>query len=129
MTSQITKPPLSACPTGKESSSDAQPNWYNLHIVLVVASRERIRSEDDFAELDRAVQVTAHKHNYKIAARAWMPDHVHIALRGNIDESPGEIAMSLMNDTAYVMDQNAIWQRGFYTGTFSEYDVRAVGEN
>jgi hypothetical protein len=34
-----------------------------------------------------------------------------------------------MNNTAYALGQNAIWQRGFYAGTFSEHDVRAVGEN
>jgi REP element-mobilizing transposase RayT len=111
------------------SETNSGRYWYNLHVVLVVASRERIRSEDDFAELDRAAQATAHKHDHKLAARAWMPDHLHVALRGNIEESPGEIAMSLMNNTAYAMGQNAIWQRGFYTGTFSEYDVRAIGEN
>jgi REP element-mobilizing transposase RayT len=55
-----------------------------------------------------------------------MPDHVHMALRGNINESPEEIALAIMNNTAYAMGQNSIWQRGFYVGTFSEYDVRAL---
>jgi REP element-mobilizing transposase RayT len=95
------------------SATNSGRYWYNLHVVLVVASRERIRSENDFAELDRVVQQTARKHEYKLAARAWMPDHLHVALQGNIAESPGEIAMSLMNNTAYAMGQNAIWQRGF----------------
>jgi REP element-mobilizing transposase RayT len=109
------------------SESNSGRYWYNLHVVLVVASRSRIRAEDDFLRLDRMVKTTAEKHRYGLAARAWMPDHLHVALRGNIEESPGEIAISLMNNTAFAMGQNAIWQRGFYVGTFSEYDVRAVG--
>jgi REP element-mobilizing transposase RayT len=109
------------------SESNSGRYWYNLHVVLVVENRDRIRCEADFAKLDRAVVATAIKHKYQLAARAWMPDHLHVALRGNIAESPAEIALALMNNTAYVMGQKAIWQHGFYAGTFSEYDVRALG--
>ena len=108
------------------SESNSGRYWYNLHLVMVVASRARLRQEDDFAKLDRSLVATAKKHLYQLAARAWMPDHLHVALRGNIAESPAEIALSFMNNTAYAMGQNAIWQRGFYVGTFSEYDVRAL---
>lgn len=115
----------SAVMLDEPSESNSGRYWYNLHVVLIVASRSRIRSVDDFTKLDRTLQATAEKHQYGLAARAWMPDHLHVALRGNIEESPGEIALSLMSNTA--MGQNAIWQHGFYAGTFSEYDVRAVG--
>ncbi len=109
------------------SESNSGRYWYNLHVVLVVASRGRIRSEEDFAKLDHVVQATAEKHQYGLAARAWMPDHLHVALRGQIEQCPGEITLSIMNNTAFAMGQNAIWQPGFYVGTLSEYDVRAVG--
>jgi REP element-mobilizing transposase RayT len=108
------------------SESNSGRYWYNLHLVLVVADRARFRNEKDFAKLDRAVVATAAKHDYQLAARAWMPDHLHIALRGNIAESPAEIALACMNNSAYAVGQNAIWQPGFYAGTFSEYDVRAL---
>jgi len=108
------------------SESNSGRYWYNLHVVLVVTDRARIRNEADFAKLDRALVATATKHDYQLAARAWMPDHVHMALRGNIAESPEEIALAFMNNTAFAMGQNAIWQHGFYAGTFSEYDVRAL---
>ncbi|GAA4464830.1 hypothetical protein GCM10023156_51740 [Novipirellula rosea] len=111
----------------KPSESNSGRYWYNLHIVLVVANRRRIRLEHEFAKLDRAVQATATKHRYGIAIRAWMPDHLHVALRGPIAESPAEIAYAIMNNTAFAMGQNAIWQPGFYAGTFSEYDVHVVG--
>jgi len=110
----------------QSSESNSGRYWYNLHVVLVVADRARIRSEADFAKLDRALVATATKHQYQLAVRAWMPDHLHMALRGNIAESPAEIALAFMNNTAFAMGQNAIWQHGFYAGTFSEYDVRAL---
>jgi len=108
------------------SESNSGRYWYNLHVVLVVADRARFRNEADFVKLDRAIVATATKLQYQLAFRAWMPDHRHVALRENIAESPAEIALSFMHNTAFVMGQNAIWQHGFYAGTFSEYDVRAL---
>ena len=55
-----------------------------------------------------------------------MPDHLHVALRGNVAESPAAIALAFMNNKAFAIGQNAIWQYRFYAGTFSEYDVRAL---
>ncbi len=108
------------------SESNSGRYWYNLHLVLVVADRARFRNEADFVKLDRALLGTAAKHGFQLAARAWMPDHVHMALRCNIAESPEDIALAIMNNTAFAMGQNAIWQPGFYSGTFSDYDVRAL---
>ena len=55
-----------------------------------------------------------------------MPDHVHLALRGNIEQSPEEIALAVMNNLAYAFGQNPIWQASYYVATFSEYDMGAV---
>jgi hypothetical protein len=56
-----------------------------------------------------------------------MPDHLHMALRGAITASFQETALSFQNNLAYALGQTAIWQPGFYVGTFSEYDIRATG--
>jgi REP element-mobilizing transposase RayT len=109
------------------SESNSGRYWYNLHVVLVIDGRARLRNECEFEMLDRALIATARKHGYGLAVRAWMPDHLHIAVRGNIAESPGEIALSFMNNTAFAMGQSAIWRYGFYVGTFSEYDLRVLG--
>jgi len=85
------------------SESNSGRYWYNLHVVLLVADRARFRNEADFIKLDRALVATATKHQYQLAVRAWMPDHLHVALRSNIADSPAEIALSLMNNTAFTM--------------------------
>jgi len=54
-----------------------------------------------------------------------MPDHVHLALRGNIVRSPREIGVEFQNALADVVGCRA-WQDEFYAGTFSEYDVSAI---
>jgi hypothetical protein len=41
------------------SESNSGRYWYNLHVVLVVESRARIRSEAAFSKLDRSIKNTA----------------------------------------------------------------------
>lgn len=107
-------------------ASNSGRYWYNLHIVLVTAGRGNISSLEELRKLDRAVGATERKHGYDIVMRSWLLDHLHLGLRGNISESPEDVALALLNNTAYAVGQNAIWQRGYYAGTFSEYDTNAV---
>ncbi len=100
--------------------------WYNLHLVLVVNQRTRFVDNQSLRTIDRGCVRIASKRGYAIASRSVMPDHLHLALRGNIEHSPQEMALAFMNNLAYVMRQNAIWQLGYYVGTFGVYDMGAV---
>jgi REP element-mobilizing transposase RayT len=100
--------------------------WYNLHIVLLVASRGRYRDAAQLRILYDRILKIAEKKGHKIASISVMPDHLHLALRGNIDSSPLDIALGFQNNLAFAMRQVRIWQEGFYAGTFSEYDMDAV---
>jgi len=100
--------------------------WYNLHIVLVVAGRGRYCDPEQLRTLyDRSLRIAERK-AHKIAWISVMPDHLHLALRGNIDSSPLDIALGFQNNLAFAMGQVPIWQEGFYAGTFSEYDMGAI---
>jgi len=55
-----------------------------------------------------------------------MPDHLHMALRGNIEHDPQTIALSFMNNLAYALGQKPVWEFGYYVGSFGEYDMNAV---
>lgn len=48
-----------------------------------------------------------------------------MALRGNFERSPQEIALALQNHLARAAGCR-VWQDGFYVGTFSEYDLEVV---
>jgi REP element-mobilizing transposase RayT len=100
--------------------------WYNLHVVLVVDRRARIA---DLAVL-KQIKVTClrvcEKKGYGVAAMSLMPDHLHLALRGNIEHSPQMIVLAFQNNTAYALGQKPIWCDNFYAGTFSEYDMHAI---
>jgi REP element-mobilizing transposase RayT len=100
--------------------------WYNLHLVLVVETRYRVGEEKTLATIhDVSLRICAKK-GYEASTLAVMPDHLHLALRGNIEHSPQEIALAFLNNLAHALGQRALWQRGYYAGTFGEYDMGAV---
>jgi REP element-mobilizing transposase RayT len=100
--------------------------WYNLHVVLVVRQRHAITSQEVLTTIrDRSVSIAQRK-GYQIARLAVMPDHWHVALRGHVEQSPQEIALAFLNNLAYALGQNAVWEYGYYAGTFGEYDMNAV---
>jgi REP element-mobilizing transposase RayT len=103
--------------------------WYNLHVVLVTAERYRIVDRPRLALLrDHSLKI-AEKKGHKVSRLSVMPDHLHIALRGNIDHCPQEIALAFQNNLAHVLGQVRVWAGTFYVGTFGEYDMWAIRRN
>ena len=100
--------------------------WYNLHIVLLSAGRGRYHDPAHLRTLYDQTLKIADRKCHRIAAISVMPDHLHAALRGDIESSPLDIALGFQNNLAFAMGQIAIWQEGFYAGTFSEYDMGAI---
>jgi REP element-mobilizing transposase RayT len=98
---------------------------HNLHVVLVAANRFRITSPEKLGQIRDAAIETAAVEGHRIAALSVMPDHIHLALRGNIDNSPEQIALGFQNRLALAAGCR-LWQDGFYVGTFSEYDLDVV---
>jgi REP element-mobilizing transposase RayT len=100
--------------------------WYNLHVVLVMERRSRVFDLPVLRRIKETCFRVCEKKGYGLAAMSLMPDHLHLALRGNIEHSPQDIALAFQNNTAYALGQRAIWCENFYAGTFSEYDMQAI---
>jgi REP element-mobilizing transposase RayT len=100
--------------------------WYNLHVVLVTEQRYQ-RGDQPWLERirDQSLKI-ARKKGHAISCLSVMPDHLHIALRGNIEHSPHEIALAFQNNLAYALGQVRLWRHTYYVGTFGEYDMRAI---
>jgi REP element-mobilizing transposase RayT len=110
----------------RPTESNSGRYWYNLHLVFVVSERYRIGDESTLAKIRDAVPRICHKKGYAASTYAVLPDHVHLALRGDIAETPEEIALSFLNNLAFVLDQRPWWQAGYYAGTVGEYAMAAV---
>ena len=100
--------------------------WYDLHLVLVTDQRQRNVDDASLKLFHDTCDMVARKKEYSIASRSVMPDHLHLALRGNVEDSPEKIALSFMNNIAFAFGQQGIFRPSYYVGTFGEYDMGAV---
>jgi len=108
------------------SESNSGRYWYNLHLVLVTEGRYRLVDESALRILHEGVPKIAAKKGFRVAAVSVMPDHLNVALRGSIEQSPEEIALACQNNLAFMVNRGPIWRPGYYVGTFGEYDMDAI---
>jgi REP element-mobilizing transposase RayT len=103
--------------------------WYNLHLVLVADDRLPARDSKTLNTLrDGSLRIAAAR-GHRIRELSVMPDHMHLALRGNVETSPGEIALQFMNNLAYLLGRKTYFRFGYYVGSFGEYSMRAVRQH
>ncbi len=100
--------------------------WYNLHLVLVVEARGRIGSEVMLQAIFSETVRSLSEQECELSTLAVLPDHLHVALRGNIALSPEDIVLKLQNDTTIALGRNRIWSPNYYTGTIGEYTMVSV---
>lgn len=124
---------LSEFTASNESVDLSQPTesargryWYNMHLVLVVDGRHRLSDLNVFRTLRDGCFKIAAKKGHLLSRVSVMPDHLHLALRGNPDESPNDIAFAYQNNLAYMTGLGRLWRDSFYVGTFSEYTTQAI---
>jgi REP element-mobilizing transposase RayT len=97
--------------------------WYNLHVCFVAEGRcTEIRREPLEQMRDMILRVAAKK-GHLLSRAGIVPDHVHLALGCNVTEAPADVAISYMNNLAYVCGLKRVFAPSFYVGTFGEYDL------
>ncbi len=107
------------------SQSHSGRYWYNLHMVLVVSGRFRVTAPAILGRLRDAALAAAPHCGARVAALSVMPDHVHLALRGDIARSPEAIGLAFQNALARAAGCR-VWQNGFYVGTCSAYTLDVI---
>jgi REP element-mobilizing transposase RayT len=100
--------------------------WYDLHIVLVVDGRYKFTDERSLATIRDWSLKIAEKKKYGLSCLSVMPDHLHLALRADIEQSPQDVVLVFQNNLAYAMGRNRIWSDNYYVGTFGVYNMNAV---
>jgi putative transposase len=109
-------------------TSDHAGFEYNLHVVLVTRRR--------FEFLDRQVADALLDYWLRVCElKQWSPwdievlgEHAHLFLGARPSDSPQDVALSLMNNSAHFMHERygtvlrsehlaGVWQAGFYAGT------------
>ena len=99
--------------------------WYNLHLVATTEGRYRIGKEDFLDRVRAGALAWAKEADCRLKALAIMPDHVHLAVRGNPERSPLELAEALWKSLNHAAGCQLMGEN-VYAGTFSEYEVGLV---
>jgi REP element-mobilizing transposase RayT len=100
--------------------------WYNLHLVLVTDQRYRIRDVELLRSIRDSFLRIAAKKKHAISRLSILSDHLHAALRPQVDESPLDVVFAYLNNLAHLVGRGHVWQDGFYVGTFGEYSTHVL---
>jgi REP element-mobilizing transposase RayT len=100
--------------------------WYNLHVVLVHRERGAEILEEILAKVHRMIENVSAAKGYALARAGILPDHLHLALGCPLQAAPGQVALSFLNNLAYIQGMKTVYQYGAYVGTFGEYHQGAV---
>jgi len=100
--------------------------WYNLHVVLVNEERWMEIREEVLARLGSMIDAVAAKYGHRLSRVALLADHVHLTIGCQIERSPEDVALGLLNNCAFACGMRPVFQFGYYVGTIGEYDRGAV---
>jgi REP element-mobilizing transposase RayT len=100
--------------------------WYNLHVVLVHEGRWAEVRPEMLEKVASMIERVCRARGFSLSRAGILPDHVHLALGCPIEAAPAEIALTFLNNLAYVHGMTPVFQFGAYLGTFGEYHQGAV---
>lgn len=99
---------------------------HNLHLVFVYDQRWSEVREEELARNNDTVLRVAEKKGHRVSAIGVFADHMHVTVGCNVDDAPGEVAVSYMNNLVFRQGMRPLYQAGYYAGTFGEYDLWAI---
>ena len=100
--------------------------WYVLHLVLVVAARDRMGNRETLAALRNMALRLGRAKGIGIADLSFMPDHMHAVVRPPPGMSPEVVALAFQNNLAWAAGKCRVWEDTYYVGTCGEYTMGAV---
>jgi REP element-mobilizing transposase RayT len=99
---------------------------YNLHLVLVRKDRMVDIREESLCELHNSVRQIADKKQHLLSRIGLALDHLHITIGCDVSEAPLSVGLSYLNNLAFRQSMAAVFQFGFFVGTFGPYDLQAI---
>ena len=98
----------------------------SLQIVLENAESWHEVRETQLMRVRNVIARACRKKEWRLSRIGLLSNHVHVLLGAGVTESPQSVALSLMNNIAYVYDMKPILKFSYYVGTFGGYDRGAV---
>jgi REP element-mobilizing transposase RayT len=106
----------------------SQHGQYIANLHLAFENRDRlpdIRVESLHKTRDAVIRASR-KHGYRLSRIGVAGNQFHVLLGCNMNHDAMFIALSLMNNIAYVHEMKPVLEYSFYAGTFGTYDLAAI---
>jgi hypothetical protein len=100
--------------------------WTNLHLILVRDWRWCERRPEVWLQVREMIRRVGLKKQHLLSRVGLVPDHLHMTLGTGTGESPLEVALTYMNNIAFVHGMKPVFMKSCYLGTFGEYDLGAI---
>ncbi|MFO0915684.1 MAG: hypothetical protein U0795_22180 [Pirellulales bacterium] len=98
----------------------------NIHLVLKNAD-QLVDIHPDRLEIYRSgIQRICAKKGYRLSRVGIAANHMHMLLGCNVTDQPSDVALSMMNNLAWLQGQKRMFQYGAFLGTFGNYDRDAI---
>ena len=98
----------------------------SIHVVVENADGWNEVHADRLQRVRDIIVGAARKKSWQLSRIGLLANHIHILLGAAVTESPESVALSLMNNIAYVYEMKHILKFSYYVGTFGGYDRSAV---
>jgi REP element-mobilizing transposase RayT len=99
---------------------------YNLHVVVEHQEDWPIVEEAFLSRTRDTLLGICRKKELKLSEAGIVSNHLHVALGCNLEMSPLEVGLGLLNNLAYAHGMKRLYKFGAYTGTFGNYDLGAI---
>lgn len=99
---------------------------YSLQIVLRTAHGWNEVRESILTLSQNTVLRAANQKKWLVSRIGFLSDHVHLLIGVGNTESPQSVALSLLNNLAFVQEMKPVFQFSYYVGTFGPYDRDAI---
>lgn len=99
---------------------------YNLHVVLEHEGGWN-QAETQFLETTRQMLIAAcAKHELRLSRAGLIANHLHLAIGCDIENTPAQVAVMLLNNLAYAHGSVRVYRSSYYVGTFGQIDRGAL---
>jgi REP element-mobilizing transposase RayT len=98
---------------GLQVVMENEAGWHEIRTRVLADSR---------AMIIRA----AKKKGWRLSRIGLLSNHLHVLIGPTVTDSPASVALSLLNNLAYVQGMKPVFRFSYYVGTFGPYDRNAV---
>lgn len=98
----------------------------NLHMALRFRESNLPLSAGPLERVRAVVRKTADRHHLLLSRLGLVSDHLHLVAGIPAIRDPGSVALSFMNNIAWVLGMKPVLWHRFYVGTIGEYDIGAI---